>query len=101
MIQSDVVQTTTSDPQKFLKHQFEGIQTAGISATVLHRLAFTLTATAGGGVRLTVTDSKDQREVKMEGLSPSVRLSRQILTSATQWPAEEDGFIKITVLPSL
>lgn len=34
---------------EFLRCQFEGIQAAGVSATVLRRLAFTLPATAGSG----------------------------------------------------
>lgn len=44
------------------------------------------------GGRLTVTDSKDQREAKMEGQSPSVNRSSQILTGAAERPAAEEAF---------
>lgn len=87
LIQSGTVRTPTSAPGESLKCQFEGVLAAGISATVSHRLALCPACNSWRGDMLTVTDSKDQREVKTEGQSPSVNLSSLVLTRATWWLA--------------
>lgn len=71
----DTVQTPTEAPQ------FEGTLAAG---AVSHRLAFTVQQLRGVRGGWQSQTASDQREVKMEGQSPSVNQSSPVLYSS-QW----------------